>query len=173
MKKIIMIICAMTMALTASAQYADTDLVVKNGCIYADGVRLSDQQAAACFNDVFGTDRSGDYLKYAQGYRRGLGMTIGGGTAFLTGASVSAVGFSKILMKGIGREEFKRAQTMTIASSFVTVGGAVVMLIGIPALTKNSTRLNSLAAYHNAGRARSSELALGPTSNGVGFALNF
>lgn len=173
MKKIIMIIFAMTMALTASAQYADTDLIVKNGHIYSDGVRLTDDQAAACFRDIYGTDRSGDYLKYAQGYRCGLGMTIGGGTAFLAGAGVSAAGFAKILMKGIGKEDFKRAQKMTVASSFVTVGGAVLMLVGIPTLTKNSARLNNLAAYHNTGRSRSAEVSLGPTSGGIGLALNF
>lgn len=173
MKKIIMIIFAMTMAFTASAQYADKEFVVKNGHIYSDGVRLTDDQAAACFRDIYGTDRSGDYLKYAQGYRRGLGMTIGGGTAFLAGAGVSAAGFAKILMKGIGKEDFRRAQKMTVASSFVTVGGAVVMLVGIPTLTKNLARLNNLAAYHNTGRSRSAEVSLGPTSGGIGLALNF
>lgn len=173
MKKIIMLICAMTMALTASAQYAGTDLIVKKGHIYSDGIRLDDDQAVACFRDIYGTDLSADYLKYAQGYRRGLGMTIGGGTAFLAGVSVSAVGFSKILMKGIGGESFRRAQTMTIASSFVTIGGAVVMLVGIPKMTKNTTRLNALAAYYNAGHSRSAEMTLGPTPNGIGFALNF
>lgn len=120
MKKIIFIILAMTMALAASAQYADKDLIVKNGHIYSDGVRLSDDQSAACFRDIYGTDRSGDYLKYAQGYRRGL-----------------------------------------------------VMLVGIPTLTKNSARLNNLAAYHNTGRSRSAEVSLGPTSGGIGLALNF
>lgn len=171
MKKIIMIIFAM--ALTASAQYSDSHLIVKNGHIYAGGLKLSDDQAAACFRDIYGTDRSGDYIKYARGYRSGLGMTIGGGTAFLAGAGVSAAGFAKILMKGIGKEDFRRAQTMTIASSFVTVGGAVVMLVGIPKITKNTARLNSLTAYHNAGRSRSAEVTLGPTSGGIGFALNF
>jgi len=173
MKKIIMIIFAMTMALTASAQYSDSYLIVKNGHIYAGGVKLSDEQAAECFRDIYGTDRSGDYLKYARGYRRGLGMTIGGGTAFLAGAGVSAAGFAKILMKGIGKEDFKRAQTMTMASSFVTIGGAVVMLVGIPTLTKNSARLNNLASYYNAGHSHPAEVTLGPTPNGIGFALNF
>lgn len=173
MKRIIMILFAVTMALTASAQYNDSYLVVKNGHVYADGVRLTDEQAAACFTDIYGADRSGDYLDYAKGYRRGLGMTIGGGAAFVAGGSVFTAGFAKILMKGIGGEEFKRAQSMSIASSFVTLGGAVVMLVGIPTLTKNSTRLKNLTAYRNSGHSASPEITLGPTSNGIGFALNF
>lgn len=173
MKKIIMMVFAAVVCLTASAQYADTDLIVKGGCVYADGVRLSDDQAAACFRNVYGTDRSTDYLQYVKGYRRGLGMTIVGGTAFVAGTTVFTVGFSKILMKGIGGTEFRKAQTMSIASSFVTLGGAVVTLIGIPTLTKNSSRLHDLAAYRNAGRSFSPEISLGPTQNGIGFALNF
>lgn len=173
MKKIFMVILAAVVSLTASAQYADTDLTVKGGCVYADGVRLSDDQAAACFRNVYGIDRSADYIRYAKGYRRGLGMTIAGGTAFVAGGTVFAVGFSKILMKGIGGAEFKKAQTMAIASSFVTLGGAVVTLVGIPTLTRNSSRLHDLAAYRNDDRSLSPEISLGPTENGVGFALRF
>ncbi len=173
MKKFFMILLAAVVSLTASAQYADTDLTVKGGCVYADGVRLSDDQAAACFRNVYGIDRSADYIRYAKGYRRGLGMTIAGGTAFVAGGTVFAVGFSKILMKGIGGAEFNKAQTMAIASSFVTLGGAVVTLVGIPTLTRNSSRLHDLAAYRNDDRSLSPEISLGPTENGVGFALRF
>ena len=96
-------------------------------------------------------------------------MTIGGGAAFLDGGSVSAVGFAKILMKGIGKEEFKRAQAMTIASSFVTLGGAVVMAAGIPTMISGNEKLRNLTAASNSSR----KFSLRPASEGVGLALKF
>ena len=169
MKRIIIALFAALLSLTASAQYVDKELVVRNGCIYADGTRLSDVEAASYFKDIYGFDRSADYLRYSRKYRCGLGMTIGGGAAFLAGGSVSAVGFAKILMKGIGKEEFKRAQAMTIASSFVTLGGAVVMAAGIPTMISGNEKLRNLTAASNSSR----KFSLGPASEGVGLALKF
>ena len=78
MKKLILVFCLMAISLSAAAQYADSDIIVKRGKLYCDGIQLTHQQSLDYFSNVAGEDRTQDYLQYTRDFKIGKRMEIWG-----------------------------------------------------------------------------------------------
>ena len=68
----------MAISLSAAAQYADSDIIVKRGKLYCDGIQLTHQQSLDYFSNVTGEDRTQDYLQYTRDFKIGKQMEIWG-----------------------------------------------------------------------------------------------
>ena len=68
----------MAISLSAAAQYADSDIIVKRGKLYCDGIQLTHQQSLDYFSNVAGEDRTQDYLQYTRDFKIGKQMEIWG-----------------------------------------------------------------------------------------------
>mgnify|MGYP003296294705 CR=1 FL=1 len=78
MKKLIIAFCLIAISLSATAQYADKDIIVKRGKLYCDGIQLTHQQSLDYFSNVTGEDRTQDYLQYTRDFKIGKQMEIWG-----------------------------------------------------------------------------------------------
>lgn len=170
MKKFILSLCFLAVSFAASAQYVDSDIYVKRGKVFSEGVKLTADQAYALFADLDGQDFRYAYDKWTRNYKTGAGLMIGGSVSLVAGYFLAAGGLVMILAlkPSIGA-------ACLITGGVMFYGGAGCFLAGIPVLAVNNNRLKTLADHYNA-TSRSSrpmELTFGSTSNGLGFALNF
>ena len=102
-----------------------------------DGYRLEKNEAAACFNNLHGYDRSSDYLKYRAAYKAGVGLSVGGpvlfvvsGFTYLMTAATALVTapFAALADESLPTE----LRNAFVASYCMTLVGAAATLTGIP-----------------------------------------
>lgn len=158
MKKLLLAFCLMAISLSATAQYADKDIIVKRGKLYCDGIQLTQQQSLDYFSNVAGEDRTQDYLQYTRDFKVGKQMEIWGAVAFGVGAVTEYVGLLTIFTAS-DETTFKIIQGSMLAGGVVCIGGIVTSICG----TSKKRR---------AGR-NLSNLTVGAQKSGVGIALNF
>lgn len=182
MKRIILILFALTLSFAASAQYADLtagELKNRGAKILYEGEKLTLDETIAVFSDFNGIDRSGDYLAYRKGYRTGAGLMIGGASAVVVGSVTFFGSLIAALLVGlplsIAGEEVPVSIDIAMYSG-LAVGslGAASMVAGIPTLCVYKKRLKNLTAEYNS-KPSHSEVALGfgAAPSGTGFTLTF
>lgn len=182
MKRLILILTALTFSFAAFAQYADLpdgELKNRGAKILCEGEKLSLDEAMAVFSDINGMDRSDEYLGYRRGYRTGSGLMIGGASAIVVGSVTFFGSVIAALVVGlplsIAGEEIPVGIDIAMYSG-ITVGslGAASMIAGIPTLCVYKKRLKNLTAEYNS-KPSHSEVALrfGAAPSGTGFTLNF
>lgn len=197
MKRLIVLLTFLSVAVAASAQYAPAQLVpsitIKGSRVFAGDQKLSRSEAVALFSDVQGVDRSAEYLRYRSAYKTGLGLTIGGsvltvggGVSFVGGLALAVAGGITIpLFAGIdvvagtdstseySSEVFGKANIMLNVGLFATLGGMAMLASGIPTMSVYNSRLNRIEADYNKSVQTPVELTFGPQRHGFGFAMTF
>lgn len=184
MKRIVLVLVLCFAAFSASAQYANRELTVSFGRVYADGMKLTDAEAAALFSELDSIDGMSsikDYTYYRDKYKTGAWLTAGGCISASVGYFMSLFGLIIAVSEPVGVPDYENSSSsnaygvgLLIGGSAMFYGGIGCSIAGISMLGKNNSRLKSLARTYNAfTRPYSSELSFGPTANGVGLALNF
>ena len=158
MKKLILVFCLMSISLSAAAQYADSDIIVKRGKLYCDGIQLTHQQSLDYFSNVTGEDRTQDYLQYTRDFKIGKQMEIWGAVAFGVGGLAEVAGLMFIFTAG-DEATFRIIQGSMMAGGLVCIGGYVTSMCGMVKKRKAGRNL--------------SNLTIGVQESGVGIALNF
>jgi hypothetical protein len=158
MKKLIIAFFLIAISLSATAQYADKDIILKRGKLYCDGIQLTHQQSLDYFSNVTGEDRTQDYLQYTRDFKIGKQMEIWGAVAFGVGAVTEYVGLLTIFTAS-DETTFRIIQGSMMAGGVVCIGGIVTSICGTSKKRKAGRNL--------------SNLTVGAQENGVGIALNF
>lgn len=176
MKRVLFIALASLLSLSLSAQ---THVEIKRSRVFQDGQKLTKEQAIVLFSDVNGVDLSGDYLKYRNGYKTGLGLIIGGSSLLSAGALVMGGGAVSALLLGLpvaltGEDMPKGIDIAIGVGCGAMIAGAASLVAGIPTLCVYKSRLKNMGEKYNAsGTSQDIRLTFGPQNCGVGFSLNF
>lgn len=181
MRRIVIFLAAVFTAVSASAQYVDTEKMIdiKGSRLFIDGEKLSKEEAYAFFQDMNGMDRSQDYIRYRKGYKAGLGMIIGGGSLTLAGGLTLLGGAVSAMVIGVpfaisGKDMPKGVDIAITAGGVSVLAGTAVMLAGVPTICVYKKRLKGLEEEYNSGlQSQDVELTFGSQPYGVGFALRF
>ena len=161
MKRHILLLFLVFIGINTMAQDFSSDAIgektidIRGSKVYVDGEELDKYSAAACFSSLNGVDRSSDYLRYRNGYKKGIGLIVGG-------ASLSVVGFGATIG---ALAELSDALLYIGVASVVT--GTLSFLAGIPTACVYKTRLNRLEKKHNA------SLSIGASPGGMSMAISF
>ena len=158
MKKLLFVFCLMAISLSAAAQYADKEIIVKRGRLYCDGVQMTQQQSLDYFSNVAGKDLTQDYMQYTHDFKVGKQMEIWGAVAFGVGGLAEVAGLMFIFTAG-DETTFRIIQGSMMAGGLVCIGGYVTSMCGMVKKRKAGRNL--------------SNLTVGAQENGVGIALNF
>ena len=158
MKKLLFVFCLMAISLSAAAQYADKEIIVKRGRLYCDGVQMTQQQSLDYFSNVAGKDLTQDYMQYTHDFKVGKQMEIWGAVAFGVGGLAEVAGLMFIFTAG-DETTFRIIQGSMMAGGLVCIGGYVTSMCGMVKKRKAGRNL--------------SNLTIGAQENGVGIALNF
>lgn len=173
MNRLILIILAASISIMASAQHAKDPqgmLSARGARIYSDGVKLTTDQSFALFSDFGGYDRGSEYLKNRQGYRTGVGLSIGGASLVVIGLPASYIATAVAVAYGLasagGAEVPVGVEAAIYGTYGATIAGALVMLAGIPVASVYQHRIKKMTKDYNG-------LTFGPASSGIGVAMNF
>lgn len=156
MKKLLFLVLFATISWAASAQFAyeSSAIRIRGSRVFMVGEQLPLEAATACFTNLNGVDRSGDYLKYRKGYKTGLGLTIGGaalasvGSVTLLGSFIAALSIG--LSASFAGEEVPQWIDVALVSSAAAVaGGTAAFVAGIPTMCVYKNRLNKLEKAYN------------------------
>ena len=158
MKKLLFVFCLMAISLSAAAQYADKEIIVKRGRLYCDGVQMTQQQSLDYFSNVAGKDLTQDYMQYTHDFKVGKQMEIWGAVAFGVGGLAEVAGLMFIFTAG-DEATFRIIQGSMMAGGLVCIGGYVTSMCGMVKKRKAGRNLTNLT--------------LGAQESGVGIALNF
>lgn len=158
MKKLLFVFCLMAISLSAAAQYADKEIIVKRGRLYCDGVQMTKQQSLDYFSNVAGKDLTQDYMQYTHDFKVGKQMEIWGAVAFGVGGLAEVAGLMFIFTAG-DETTFRIIQGSMMAGGLVCIGGYVTSMCGMVKKRKAGRNLTNLT--------------LGAQESGVGIAFNF
>ena len=158
MKKLHFVFCLMAISLSAAAQYADKEIIVKRGRLYCDGVQMTQQQSLDYFSNVAGKDLTQDYMQYTHDFKVGKQMEIWGAVAFGVGGLAEVAGLMFIFTAG-DETTFRIIQGSMMAGGLVCIGGYVTSMCGMVKKRKAGRNLTNLT--------------LGAQESGVGIAFNF
>ncbi len=158
MKKLLFVFCLMAISLSAAAQYADKEIIVKRGRLYCDGVQMTQQQSLDYFSNVAGKDLTQDYMQYTHDFKVGKQMEIWGAVAFGVGGLAEVAGLMFIFTAG-DETTFRIIQGSMMAGGLVCIGGYVTSMCGMVKKRKAGRNLTNLT--------------LGAQESGVGIAFNF
>ena len=181
MKRIVLLILALTCAMTAAAQYADGPVHRKGTHLVSGKEVLTKEQAATLLADIDGEDYSDDWESAAGRRKLGMGLTIGGSVAtvggavlLLGGVGVSMLGaiFGSIGGKESAEEGAKAGTPAATAGLIVGLAGIGSVCAGVPILVSSNKKMNRIVVQYNNIHTQPS-VAFGPTPNGVGFQLIF
>lgn len=156
MKKLLFLVFLATISWAASAQFAyeSSAIHIRGSRVFMVGEQLPLESATACFTNLNGIDRSGDYLKYRKGYKTGLGLTIGGaalagvGSLTLLGSVVAALSIG-LSASFAGEEAPQWIDVALVSSSVAVLGGSAAFMAGVPTLCVYKSRLNKLEKAYN------------------------
>lgn len=189
MKRLILIILALALAVTSSAQYVQGPLQRKGTHLVGDAGPLTEAEMAAVLADIDGMDYTDQWHRAAARRNTGLGLTIGGavsggvGAALLmTGLVVSAMGGTIGAVVGsIGGAEgaqqgaeagVKAGEPLITAGCITGAVGLGAFCVGIPLLVANNRKMNAIVSHYNTAQPQAS-LQFGATGNGLGLRLTF
>lgn len=186
MKKFLLILCFLTFAISASAQYAELpgqSLSYKNGKLWDGKEKITKGKADLYFSDLNGVDRSVDYTKYRAGYKAGLGLIIGGssltvaGALVTGGAAVTAIVLAFPAAAGADPSIFDGVHVSLVVGSASFITGVAALVSGIPTICVYKKKLKNLGydynSYQKVEKSSEVQLTFGSQRSGVGFALNF
>lgn len=189
MKKMFTLCIGILISMAAFAQYSpnattfsDHELLrIRGSKIYAGPRYLHQEEAAGYFTDIYGVDRSEDYIRYRRAYNAGLGLTVTGSVIAGAGFGITAAGGIVILftapLAALAGEFPEELKTMPKIGACTMLAGAAFLAAGIPTLCVYKKRMRGLVADYNSqatGRSGSGvELSFGGQSSGVGLALKF
>lgn len=197
MKRFILIIFAVTMAiLPAFGQYTHNytgkHLKKRGSALYADGKRLSKQEAAlllAPFEWKNGLGYDVMWKRSKSCRNAGIALTTIGSIAAVGGAVTLACGMATtvggamlvpIYIAVDGTEDMNRllqaAQTMMAAGGLAVLGSVAMLGTGIPLLCVGNSRMNRIVRNYNSYVSKGSAglaVNFGPCRNGIGFSVNF
>ena len=175
---------------SASAQYIPDGTVKRKGCgMKVDKQKLSWDQQAYILSDIDGKDCTQAWIKARKTRGWGIGLTAGGATMTVVGAtgtlvSVVVLGFAGGLaaafgaMAGsIGGEEQAQESANEAASQVtdemtpivntclaVTAASFVTTMVGIPMWISGTSKMNKIVkAYNNSNLAFEPEFKVGPS----------
>lgn len=175
MKKIIIVLVLLAMAVSAHAQYATTSLAErKGGSIKIDDYKLSQAEALDLMSNIGGEDYSEQWIKARGGRTAGIAMMAGGGgvtvvglTTVLIGAVTSMFGatggaIAGTMVGSIGGQETatqtgqeaaqKGAQAgvpIMNTGGIIALVGFVTSIAGIPVTVVNCKKMSSLVDKYN------------------------
>ena len=181
MNRLILIILAASISIMASAQHAKDPqgmLSARGARIYSDGVKLTTDQSFALFSDFGGYDRGSEYLKNRQGYRTGVGLSVGGAATFVVGLPASYIATAFAIAYGfstIGGGEVPKGVEIAVYGTYgITLAGAAMMIAGIPTASVYRHRIKKVTAEYNSTVTSSKPVVtFSPARSGFGIAMNF
>lgn len=185
MKKMLLVFAAMFITVAASAQYADNYdgaanhvLSSRGSRIFMDGNRLEKNEAAACFSNFNGYDRSDDYLRYRAGYKAGVGLSVGGALLFSVSGMTFVVTATTALVVGpfaaLADESLPtELRNAFVASYCMTLVGAAATLTGIPLACVYRSRIKDMTSSYNRQHSHPVALSFGAQPSGIGVGLRF
>ena len=147
------------MSLSASAQYADTDLSIKRGQVYAGDELLTETQLLDLYSNVGGVDRTADYLDIARRYEVGKTMNTVGLVTFGVSGITGVASLLGIFINMGDKVKFNLCRASLCASGILFWGGAITSIIGTKKKRKASEDLRNLT--------------LGAQPGGLGLSLSF
>ena len=159
MKRLFLLLSFVIMSLSASAQYADTDLSIKRGQVYAGDELLTETQLLDLYSNVGGVDRTADYLDIARRYKVGKTMNTVGLVTFGFSGITGVASLLGIFINMGDKVKFNLCRASLCASGILFWGGAITSIVGTKKKRKASEDL------HN--------LTLGVQPGGLGLSLNF
>lgn len=166
MKRFFAIITLGLIAITANAQKinpseAPEGQMVFNGSYWIDGVRLND----GILKTMVGEEAfRKDYLKAKRMYRFGNSITC-------VGIGVIALGAGDMLLESIVNESGDVYQNIK-TGLFISGTGLLITAVGLPLMVVGKKKSIEFTNRFNNG-TYDAELTLGPTTQGLGIALNF
>lgn len=189
MKKLFSFCIGILFPMAAFAQYApsasslsDHELLrVRGTKIYAGPRYLHPEEAAGYFTDIYGADRSEDYIRYRRAYNAGIGLTVAGTVIAGTGVYITAAGSVVFVLTmplvALSGEFPEELETLPRVGGYTILAGAAFLAAGIPTLCVYKKRIRGIVADYNSqvtGRSSSGvELSFGGQSSGLGLALKF
>lgn len=193
MRKFLILLIFSSLAVSASAQYADRSIVDLRGSrVFLNGEKMSNHEVIARITAVHGEDTADAWARTSRAYRTGKGLTISGaslavlgGTTVTLGALaamgvalyVPLIGMVGVVAGGdtgaMVDEMMSRPETLMTVGSYVLLGGTAMLASGIPIMCVSKKKLDGMFREHDYGLQNELRFTLGPTSNGVGLALNF
>ena len=159
MKRLFLLLSFVIMSLSASAQYADTDLSIKRGQVYAGDELLTETQLLDLYSNVGGVDRTADYLDIARRYKVGKTMNTVGLVTFGVSGITGVASFLGIFINMGDKVKFNLCRASLCASGILFWGGAITSIVGTKKKRKASEDLLNLT--------------LGAQPGGLGLSLTF
>lgn len=159
MKRLLLLLSFVMMSLSASAQYADTDISIKRGQVYAGDELLTENQLLDLYSNVGGVDRTADYLDIARRYKVGKTMNTVGLVTFGVSGITGVASLLGIFINMGDRVKFNLCRASLCASGILFWGGAITSIVGTKKKRKASEGLRNLT--------------LGVQPGGLGLSLNF
>ena len=159
MKRLFLLLSFVMISLSASAQYADTDLFIKRGQVYAGDELLTETQLLDLYSNVGGVDRTADYLDIARRYKVGKTMNTVGLVTFGVSGITGVVSLLGIFINMGDKVKFNLCRASLCASGILFWGGAITSIVGTKKKRKASEDLRNLT--------------LGVQPGGLGLSLNF
>lgn len=159
MKRLLLLLSFVMISLSASAQYADTDLSIKRGQVYAGDELLTETQLLDLYSNVGGVDRTADYLDIARRYKVGKTMNTVGLVTFGFSGITGVASLLGIFINMGDKVKFNLCRASLCASGILFWGSAITSIVGTKKKRKASEDL------HN--------LTFGAQPGGLGLSLNF
>ena len=159
MKRLLLLFSFVIMSLSASAQYADTDLSIKRGQVYAGDELLTETQLLDLYSNVGGLDRTADYLDIARRYKVGKTMNTVGLVTFGVSGITGVASLLGIFINMGDKVKFNLCRASLCASGILFWGGAITSIYGSVKKRKANDDLW--------------ELTFGAQQNGLGLTFNF
>lgn len=159
MKRLFLLLSFVIMSLSASAQYADTDLSIKRGQVYAGDELLTETQLLDLYSNVGGVDRTADYLDIARRYKVGKIMNTVGLVTFGVSGMTGVASLLGIFINMGDKVKFNLCRASLCASGILFWGGAITSIVGTKKKRKASEDLRNLT--------------LGAQPGGLGLSLTF
>ena len=159
MKRLFLLLSFVIMSLSASAQYADTDLSIKRGQVYAGDELLTETQLLDLYSNVGGVDRTADYLDIARRYKVGKTMNTVGLVTFGVSGITGVASLLGIFINMGDKVKFNLCRASLCASGILFWGGAITSIVGTKKKRKASEDLLNLT--------------LGAQPGGLGLSLTF
>ena len=166
MKRIVLFLLALTMAIIASAQYVREPLQRKGTHLASSEGKLSEAEMVTVLSDIDGVDYYGQWKRAASRRNTGIGLTIGGAALGLAGGVVMIAGVGASVMGAViggavgsigGQEsaneaanEGAEAGKPLITGGLITgLAGVASFCVGLPMLISNNRKLNAIVDRYN------------------------
>ena len=171
MKRLVIIfILFITSAALSHAQYSyPSKLESRGSTVYADGEKLTSQEASLIFSDFGGSQMGAGYLKDRKNYRTGVALSIAGSSLIAAGSFSFYTGS----FTGMSQEHGVLADVLTYAGAGVVISGVIMSIKGIPTAVIHRKHIKKATAEYNSAVASKPLVTFAPARSGIGIAMSF